>query len=340
MISVILPAYNAQRFLPEAIRSILEQTYREFELLIVDDGSTDDTLEIARRLAAGDSRIRVIAAEHSDLAGALNRGIAEARYEWIARMDADDIAHPERFARQLAAAQAQPEVLVWGAFARHINSAGRVLGVSRTGPTTVSEYQQLLAAGQDIFVIHPTWLARRQAILQAGGYDPSLNACEDLDLLDRISTAGPIVAIPEPLLDYRVHSASSSASRYFLMRYRADFVVERRLARLRGKRLTWEQYEAQRRGRRVFAKAAHALLVASGFYYRQAGVHFGERRLVRACGCFGLATLLQPRYAVRRVWLQMLSRTARRLQSHGAAAAPAACTIEPPPQPLRGARAA
>lgn len=341
MISCVMPAYNAQRYLGESIGSILSQSFEDFELIVVDDGSTDQTLSIAREFAARDRRVRVIAADHTDLAGALNRGIAEARHPWIARMDADDIAHPDRFKRQLQAAAAQPQVLVWGTFARHINSRGRVLGVSRTGPTTIEEYQRLLEAGEDIYVIHPTWLARRDAILRAGGYDPAFNACEDLDLIDRIARLGPILAIPEPLLDYRVHASSSSARRYFLMRHRASFVVERRRALRRGKEMSWLDFDAHCRGRPVLVKARDAMLVASGFYYRQAGVHFGEHRLARACACFTAATALHPVYAVRRIWLQMLSRTARKLQSATPfEMANLVNTGNPPPSPSPSAQAA
>src|SRR3954447_7753370 len=104
-VSVLMPCYNAERFLPEAIQSILDQTFRDFEFVIVDDGSTDNTRNVLRMFAEGDDRIRVIDNDHGGISGALNRGIQECRGEWIARMDGDDIALPDRLEKQIAAAR-------------------------------------------------------------------------------------------------------------------------------------------------------------------------------------------------------------------------------------------
>ncbi len=115
MISVVIGAYNAERYIARAVESMLAQTYTDFELIAVDDGSTDRTAAILRSCAARDARVRVIEAAHQGISGAANRGIAAARQAWIARMDADDIALPHRLERQLAAAAAAPEVVLWGA---------------------------------------------------------------------------------------------------------------------------------------------------------------------------------------------------------------------------------
>lgn len=315
MISVVMPAYNAQRFVAEAVESILAQTYRDFEFVIVDDGSTDETLPILRRYAAQDARIRLVEGDHRDLAGALNLGVAHATRPWVARMDADDMARPDRFARQLAAAAANPRVLVWGSYALHVNAAGKVLGVSRTGPTTEREFDDLRRRGADVYVHHPTWLARRDVILKLGGYDPRFDSCEDFELLDRIADLGPVLAIPEPLLRYRVHSSSSTARRFFAMRHKADYVVARRHARMRGEALSWEAFEEQCRRRPLPAKAAAALHTASMYYYRKAGLSFGDGRVIRAGACLAAATAMNPAYAVRRAWRQVLSGTARRMRA-------------------------
>src|SRR5687767_4726483 len=101
MISVVMPVYNGQRFLARAMDSLLAQSVREFELIVVDDGSTDESPALLDRYARTDARVRVIRGDHAGISAALNRGIADARYGWIARMDADDEALPDRFARQL-----------------------------------------------------------------------------------------------------------------------------------------------------------------------------------------------------------------------------------------------
>lgn len=317
MISVVMPAYNAEHYVAEAVESVLGQTYRDFEFVVVDDGSTDDTGAILRRYAAQDPRIRLIGGEHRDLAGALNLGVNTATRPWVARMDADDVARPDRFEKQLAAAAANPRVLVWGSYCCHVNAAGKVLSVSRTGPTTEAEFENLRRRGEDVYVHHPTWLARRDTILRLGGYDSRFDSCEDFELLDRIAELGPVLAVPEPLLMYRVHSGSSTARRFFSMRHKADYVVARRRARMAGQTLTWEQFEDACRRRPLPAKAAAALHAASMFYYRKAGLNFGEGRALRACACFTAAAAMNPAYSVRRVWRQVLSGTARRMKAGG-----------------------
>src|SRR5688500_13291621 len=143
MISVVMPVFNGQRFLAQAMDSLLAQTFRDFEVVAVDDGSTDKSPEILRRYAKADSRVRVIHGDHAGISAALNRGIEASTHEWIARIDADDVAAPERFARQIAAAKASPNVVVWGTFAQHVDAAGKVLGISRTGPTSEAAFRKL-----------------------------------------------------------------------------------------------------------------------------------------------------------------------------------------------------
>src|SRR5687768_1555420 len=119
MISVVMPVYNGERFVSQAVDSVLGQTFRDFEFLIVDDGSTDHTPEILRAFERRDGRVRVIQNNHGGISSALTRGIDESRREWVARIDADDIALPDRFEKQMRTAAANPKVVAWGTYARH-----------------------------------------------------------------------------------------------------------------------------------------------------------------------------------------------------------------------------
>ena len=134
---VVMPAYNAEDFIKPAVDSILNQTYKDFELIIVDDGSTDKTLEIARAYETQDDRVRVICKNNGGPAEAMNTGLKEARYPWVAVMHSDDIALPDRFARQMQAVEANPDVVIWGTNGYHINSKGDRLSVFKVGPTTI-----------------------------------------------------------------------------------------------------------------------------------------------------------------------------------------------------------
>lgn len=311
MISVVMPVYNGQQLLARAMDSLLAQTFTDFEVIAVDDGSTDETPAILRRYAEQDARVRVIHGDHAGIGAALNRGIEASTHAWIARMDADDVASPDRFAKQMAAAAGHPEVVVWGSYAHHVDANGKVLGVSRTGPTSVEEFRRLRAASEDVYVIHPTSMLRKDVVQKAGGYDGRFNYCEDFELFDRMAEHGPVVALPEPLLLYRIHATSVSMQRFFTMRRFANFVRARQNARLKGTTLTYEQFEHAAHRRSKIARALEALHTTSGFYYRKAGLAAAEGAKARAAVFLATSALLNPFYAIPRVWNQVVSNKLR-----------------------------
>ncbi len=127
-----MPVFNGERFLAEALTSILEQTLTDLELIVVDDGSADGSRGIAESLASGDSRLRVIAVESNEgLARAINRGWHATEAEYVARLNADDVALPERLARQVAFLDANPSIAAVGGAAILIDSAGRATSLTR-----------------------------------------------------------------------------------------------------------------------------------------------------------------------------------------------------------------
>lgn len=314
MISAVMCAYNASPYIGRAVESLLAQTYADFELIVVDDGSTDGTLAILERYAARDLRMRIVAGVHRGISASANLGIAAARRPWIARADADDISMPHRFERQLAAAAAEPGVALWGSWALHVDDRERVLGVSQTGPTTLWQCHEARRTGDNAFVLQPTWLVKRDVLLAAGGYDPAFECAEDLDLLDRIAQLGPTLTIPEPLVMYRIHAASVSMTRFARMRRLTSYVEARRRARRRGVALTLQVFHQQLRRRALAVRALAAVETGSAFAYRRAGLSAAGGRAVAATAWLAGSVALNPSYAVRRIWQQVLSPQARRLR--------------------------
>ncbi len=131
MITVIMAAYNAANFIAYAIESILNQSFANWELIVIDDGSTDNTIEIIKNYIQLDQRVRLIQSQHIGVCQARNIGIQSAKYSWIAIMDADDIALPQRLEKQINAAIANPDVVAWGSYVQHISPTGNILSLQK-----------------------------------------------------------------------------------------------------------------------------------------------------------------------------------------------------------------
>lgn len=204
-ISVIMPVWNGASHLREAIESILGQTEKEFEFIIIDDGSTDDTVSIIGSYQ--DPRIRLIRQEHEGIVVALNRGVAEARADWIARMDADDVAYPERFAKQLALVRESPEAVLCHT---QIRIVGEERYVTPAGRFIRGDGLIRLRLCYQSPIVHPTVMFRKDAFFACGGYLAEERHAEDFGLWGRLVVRGSVVGIATPLLDFRVHQGSIS----------------------------------------------------------------------------------------------------------------------------------
>ena len=205
-VSVLLPCYNAARTLAEALDSLSRQTFTDFEVIAVDDGSSDTTAAILQEWASLDSRFRLLSQPHGGIIPALNAGLAACRAPYVARMDADDRCHPERLARQIAFLEAHPEVAVVGCLVR-----GYPPGQVRQGFRLYLDWLNSLVADADIrreiFVesplAHPSVVFRQQWVEQVGCYQEH-GWPEDYDLWLRLYLAGAHFAkVPEVLLDWR-----------------------------------------------------------------------------------------------------------------------------------------
>lgn len=206
-VTVVMPVYNAERFVGEAVQSILRQTYRDFDFVIVDDGSTDRSLELVRGFA--DPRIRLF--ENSSNLGhvrTLSRCVSLALGPLIARMDADDVASPDRLALQVAFLDDHAAVIGLSGAMRIIDADGRP-GQIVSVPTDSDSIRDWLALGRNP-LHHPAAMFRRNAFDAVGGYRRAFAPAEDFDLWLRLSERGELANLPEVVLDYRVHSGQLS----------------------------------------------------------------------------------------------------------------------------------
>ena len=204
LVTVLLPARNAQRTLALALRSILWQTYANWELLVLDDGSSDATIAIAKSFA--DPRIRVLAdGSWLGLAARLNHGIDVARGSLLARLDADDVAFPERLEHQVQFLQVHPEVDLVGAGAVVFGDDGHAFGLFPAPPT----HREICRRPWSGFHLpHPTWMGRT-AWFRRFRYRPEQDrAAQDQDLLLRSFRFSTFANLPETLIGYRQHELS------------------------------------------------------------------------------------------------------------------------------------
>jgi glycosyltransferase involved in cell wall biosynthesis len=210
-VSVILPAYNAERYIDSAVASICVQTFADFEFVIVNDGSTDGTEALLRRWAEKDARIKLISRPNAGLVRSLNEAIEMSAAPLIARMDADDLAMPDRFEKQVRFMREHPEVVLLGTSYELMDADGRKLHVLRQ-PTDDATLQKHCLAGRTP-ICHPSAVFRRDAFFRAGAYKEDHWPGEDLDLWLRLGEVGKLACLDDVLLRYRLHPGSISESK-------------------------------------------------------------------------------------------------------------------------------
>jgi glycosyltransferase involved in cell wall biosynthesis len=209
VVSVIMPVYNADRYVAATTDCILGQTFDDFEFIIIDDGSTDRSKDILQSYARKDARIRLISRPNTGYVTALNEGLGMARGELIARMDADDLSDPARFELQVKRFREEPELVALGSCATAIDAEGELLG-DYSVPLTHDEIEAAHLRGQSS-IHHPAVMMRPEAVRKVGGYRKEFMPCEDYDLWLRLGEVGRLANLSERLLTKRLMAGSAVA---------------------------------------------------------------------------------------------------------------------------------
>lgn len=208
LVSIILPVYNGQDWLDQALQSLVGQTFADFELLVIDDGSTDQSAARIRRWAQKDSRIRLM---HNDaphgLPYALNRGLREAKGAYIARADHDDIHRPNRLALQVTYLNTHPQIMLLGGGYQPFSSAGQRPPIIHPSEAPMIAWKMLTGSA----FCHPSVMFRRTIVDAIGDYP--VTASEDFAFFSRVVRQWPTANLPDVLLDYREHDANYSVTR-------------------------------------------------------------------------------------------------------------------------------
>ena len=211
-VSVLMSVYNGEKFLSEAVESILNQTFRNFEFLIIDDGSTDTSFQILSTYAAQDERVRIVRNdENVGLTRSLNKGLELSNGEYIARMDSDDISLPERLSSQVDFLDKRQEIAVVGSGIQIIDENSTVVG-SRFPKNDNTFLKRNLILKNSAFA-HSSVMFRKDVVMKTGGYDNDFRYAQDYELWSRISENHSIGTIEKPLIQWRAIPDNISASK-------------------------------------------------------------------------------------------------------------------------------
>jgi glycosyltransferase involved in cell wall biosynthesis len=298
LVSVIIPVYDGEKYIVEAVQSVLNQSHKELEVLVIDDGSTDSTV-----LAVGsitDSRVSLISQENAGAAAARNHGISLATGEFIAFLDHDDVWFEFKLERQLEAIEQDLSVGAVGSLLQYFGAHGPIRAFSGE---IADEQQERIAAAKLMPFAPSSMIVRTSVVREVGGFDERLVSevapVEDLDFVARIAAAHRIITVPEPLGYYRIHPEAVSFGRFYQMRNGTRFLQDRHLAQVDGHDLTWDEWSTSSKTSWRLKQKDRAR-----FLYRKAGLHFAEGQRSSFLWALLRATILDPHYVVTRILRQ------------------------------------
>ena len=233
-VSVLMSAYNGEKFIAQALESIYKQTYQDFEVVIVDDASADETSDIIRKMK--DSRTVIYRnSENLGLTKSLNIGLRLCRGEYIARMDADDVSYPQRFEKQVKFLDENPDGTALGCWCHRIDSNGEIHGAYDGRPTKSEDIKKGLLVGNCI--AHPTAMIRRASLVDVGGYDEKYAYAQDHDLWLRLSEVGRIYNLEEYLVGLRYWPENITAKKSQQQDKCSELAIQEALQRRKGAEL-------------------------------------------------------------------------------------------------------
>jgi glycosyltransferase involved in cell wall biosynthesis len=234
-ISVIIPVYNCEQYLEEALASIIIQTFRDFEVIAINDGSTDGSLKILEKIAKIDNRIRIINQKNSGIVKVLNRGIKEARAEYIARMDGDDVSFPNRFADQIKILDKNPDVVLVAGDFEVIDQNGEFLFRVLVPPENDDIPRAFYLRNA---IAHGSTMFRRIIAQEVGGYSNEYGPTEDLDLWLKLLEKGRFAATASPLYKWRMNQGGITLSNNRESVRQSDMHIQNRWQKSQPERLT------------------------------------------------------------------------------------------------------
>lgn len=269
-ITILLPVYNGEKYLQPTLNSLLNQSWQDFELLVLDDGSTDSSIDILHSIK--DDRIRVIRQKHHGLSHVLNKGIFEARTPYVARNDQDDLSLPHRLERQLMVMKAYPEIGILFSYYTKFGAVRKWNNVDKQdcSPGKIKPFNPL----RDGCQLGSTMFARTNLLRSSGGYRQEYYPADDWDLALRLAPTGNIFLLCEPLVSYRFHIGANTYRFFKVMQEKSRWAEDSFHKRIQNEQeLSYDRFLDTRskkrwdRMNRTRIDFAKLLMRAAGQYY-------------------------------------------------------------------------
>lgn len=303
-LSVIMPVYNQENYLAETIESVLSQTYKDFEFIILDDGSTDSSAEIIRHYVLKDERILAFFEQNSGKSAATNYLVNEAGGTWCAFLDADDVMLPQRLEKQVAFHHANPEISASSGHCYYINETGRMFGTQRyANLKSITECKKLM--GNKLINCSFTGLmVLRQVYLDAGGLMTRFEPCEDYEFVNRLvhNKGYILVIIQEVLMKYRIHPSAISVRKPFFMFDKIAYV--KFCLNLRARQLpeiNFEEFMEKQQHAPWWVRFNRERSKYSRNLFRKAGFSMLSKDYISFTGQITTASILSPGYVLKRL---------------------------------------
>ena len=311
--SVVLTAFNAEKFLSDAIQSVLNQTLTDLEFILANDGSTDRSLEVMKKFQEKDSRIIIDDHENMGMAESVNRILKFAKSDLIARIDADDIMIPDRLQKQYDFLQNHPEISMVSSNVLMIGEENQPLGIQGNVADliTADDTKRYVTENKVIIFPHTACTFRKDHVVEVGGYDGQYWPADDMELFNRVAENNKgAVMMPEVLMKYRIHGSSIVTSRYFYVIRTGDWVIDCIMRRRAGEKpLTLPQFLKSLNERPIPTKINWYRKKYADFYMRKAGFHVGSKKYFKASLNLAGASLLSPVNILPRIFRILNSRS-------------------------------
>jgi glycosyltransferase involved in cell wall biosynthesis len=304
IVSVILPVYNQENFLEETIESILSQHFQQFELLIADDGSTDNSAEIINKYAAKDSRIRAFFEKNTGKSETTNGLVAKAKGQWCAFLDADDVMLPNRLKTQLDFHIANLSVMASSCNCYYINREGNRFGTQRyPGLSTMDEFNNSILTEEFLTCSFTGLMVSREAFISSGGLHKKFEPCEDFEFFNRFIDQGYILLIiNEVLMKYRIHQSAITIKHPLLVRDRITYVKDCITKRRKGEtEISFEAFLTAQQKLSLWTKLNRRRFQYSTIFFRNAGHAILSKKYLSFLWQVAASMILSPQYVVKKI---------------------------------------